>query len=225
MHPTMSPFPFFENDEQEVLYRAAVTRKQKGNPRMRERPILFSGEMVRAILDGSKTQTRRVVKGEALKWLAPEMFAPSFVADPANGVCPFGYAGDRLWVRETFRTYEGITSTSWVGEEIEPFNDRLPLALDWKTPRLKWQFAADGLDDDPDCKWRPSIHMPRWASRITLEITGVRIERMQDGGDREFWGEEQWAANPWVWVIEFRIAHPSEKPSLTSVRSTEGESE
>jgi hypothetical protein len=127
MHPTMSPFPFFENDEQEVLYRAAVTRKQKGNPRMRERPILFSGEMVRAILDGSKTQTRRVVKGEALKWLAPEMFAPSFVADPANGVCPFGYAGDRLWVRETFRTYEGITSTSWVGEEIEPFNDRLPL--------------------------------------------------------------------------------------------------
>ena len=68
----------------------------------RERPILFSGAMVRAILDNRKSQTRRVVKGTALDWLAPGMFAPSFVALPENGLSPYGYAGDRLWVRESF---------------------------------------------------------------------------------------------------------------------------
>ena len=69
---------------------------------MRELPIIFSGEMVRAILDGRKTQTRRVVKGEALEWLQPGMFTRGFVALPENKMCPYGQPGDLLWVREAF---------------------------------------------------------------------------------------------------------------------------
>lgn len=68
---------------------------------MAERPILFSGEMVRAILAGRKTQTRRVVKGAALGWLQPGVFTPEFVAHPENHLCTFGVPGDTLWVRET----------------------------------------------------------------------------------------------------------------------------
>jgi len=67
-----------------------------------------------------------------------------------------------------------------------------------------YRATDDGYHSLRYQKWRPSIHMPRWASRITLEITSVHVERLQDGGDREFWGEAKWAENPWVWVIEFK---------------------
>lgn len=69
---------------------------------MKERPILFSGAMVRALLAGTKTQTRRAVKGLALEWLQPGMFTPEYVADPDNKLCPYGAPGDRLWVRESW---------------------------------------------------------------------------------------------------------------------------
>ena len=148
--------------------------------------------MVRAILDGSKTMTRRAVKGEALKWLTESGFSPSFVADPGNSLCPYGSIGDQLWVRET-----------WKCEfPIDPRH------------RTGIQYAADGRMIVPDVaqdvvlrhahkfsKWKPSIHMPRWASRITLEITDIKVARVQDisqddataEGVEQFWetGKEQ----------------------------------
>ena len=69
---------------------------------MTERPILFAAPLVRALLAGTKTQTRRIVTGRALEWLGPDMFTPDYVADPANAMCRYGVPGDRLWVRETF---------------------------------------------------------------------------------------------------------------------------
>lgn len=132
--------------------------------------------MVRAILEGKKTQTRRVVKltdsgrvkavGKAANW---------HLEDPnAVNACPYGRAGDRLWVRETWAVEESLNAT--------------PPSKFSKWPT--W-FAADGgyLANNPKRgfhtgkprgRWRPSIHMPRWASRITLEITDVRVERLQE---------------------------------------------
>ncbi|QRI88699.1 hypothetical protein JQN63_20425 [Delftia lacustris] len=140
---------------------------------MRERPILFSGPMVRALLAGTKTQTRRVVKpqpdsthsgfpywnvgGYRASWCRSAADGGPLV--PANPLlCPYGQPGDRLWVRETFGHFE----------RNENFK-----------PGCEVFYRADGncLELEP---WRPSIHMPRWASRITLEITGVRVERLQD---------------------------------------------
>jgi hypothetical protein len=83
---------------------------------MKERPILFSGAMVRALLDGRKTQTRRVVKGTSLEWLEPKMFSPNFVAKPENYLCPFGFSGDRLWVRAT----PGLSARSGNSNAVTP---------------------------------------------------------------------------------------------------------
>ena len=128
---------------------------------MAERPILFSGPMVRAILAGNKTQTRRVVKPQ------PKI-APGF-CEMVSGLpkCPYGQPGDRLWVRETWNKYQGDS----------------------------FRFASDEMakpDYNPkDWEWRPSIHMPRVASRITLEITNIRVERVQEiseaDAQREGW--------------------------------------
>lgn len=147
---------------------------------MKERPILFSGSMVRALLAGTKTQTRRVVKPQfAADAIPVEMPA----TDPAGGWvvpghsgvwwcdaaanpddvrrCPYGQPGDRLWVRETFAP-RTLGAWSVLDQHMKPL------------------YRADA--DRPEWKriWRPSIHMPRWASRITLEITGVRVGRLQD---------------------------------------------
>jgi hypothetical protein len=190
---------------------------------MKERPILFSAPMVRAIREGRKTMTRRVVKGRALDWLDEVGFTPDFVASKDNAMCPYGKPGDRLWVRET-----------WQGPLYdEPLTDE----DDIYTPAF-CVYKADGVpkpefinsDDEMVCRWRPSIHMPRWASRITLEIVSVRVERLRDismddvfaegcmlstskDEPRDFqnlWesisGAGSWAANPWVWVVEFKRA-------------------
>ena len=175
----------------------------------KERPILFSAPMVRALLAGTKTQTRRVVK-------VPKRMEG--VTSPAGALvdfdCPYGRPGDRLWVRETF-SYDA---------KLHFRGDRGPC----------W-YWADGNPEYGDwTKPRPSIHMPRWASRITLEITGVRVERLQSiseedalaegatlhkdkdpdygyaGWYRALWesinGPDSWAANPFVWVIEFSLS-------------------
>lgn len=196
----------------------------------KERPILFSDQMVRAILDGRKTQTRRVIKGRGLwsiedaddysnrKWPGFEDEYGTWCDMP----CPYGAVGDRLWVRET-----------WLCVTGEPG----PITCSYRADHGKTEFA--GL-------WKPSIHMPRWASRITLEITGVRVERlneishhdaMQEGliewtdpprvsslhyglscadvwetnapaAFKRLWesinGAGSWALNPWVWVVEFK---------------------
>lgn len=167
---------------------------------MKERPILFCGEMVRAILEERKTQTRRVLKtqpefpfGVSKIVLVPdpwhnEAFAGTTAAGMGNtgprklqwhceafagnlvarwdGNCPYGQPGDRLWVREAF----GYAPASLPEEHAVSYrvdhkcNGWQPMRFDW--PQLT--------------VWRPSIHMPRWASRITLEIESVRVERVQD---------------------------------------------
>lgn len=159
---------------------------------VKERPILFSTPMVRALLSGAKTQTRRLVapgRGQQ-SWLTPtaihrvQRFAPSkdgwwtmAVGEPSRIVhcghemdgghigsvlCPYGVPGDRLWVRETFcpRANGALTI-----EQIQrPF-----------------YLATDEARKKPEpWRWRPSIHMPRWASRITLEVTEVRVQRLQE---------------------------------------------
>jgi hypothetical protein len=132
-----------------------------GMPSPRPRPIIFSGPMVRAITRETdpKTHTRRPVTGMALTWL--DQFLPEFVADPANHLSPYGHAGDRLWVRETFA---GDNLCGWVYRAEHPDAD----------------IAAGELDDGEQSlrRWTPSIHMPREASRLKLDVVAVRIERL-----------------------------------------------
>lgn len=151
-----------------------------------ERPILFSAPMVRAILAGTKTQTRRVVKGQALEWLRPDGFTPEFTAAPENGLCPYGQPGDRLWLRETWQyadwTDDGEPWIRYCADDGRQICANVP--DEWADRLMDtWAELSTGMNiGEPaaDRKWRPAIHMPRWASRITLEITGVRVERLQD---------------------------------------------
>lgn len=194
---------------------------------MKEYPVIFNSEMVRAILDGRKTQTRRVIKLSHERGMVNPVIRgrngeiSSISCRLAPTLCPFGQVGDRLWVRET-----------WTHESIDAEDGCY--APDYRATANGQPVAG---------KWIPSIHMPRWASRITLEITAVRVERLNDiseedakaegvkpAGDmlpdypdtfltpkgdfatasvafKRLWesiyGEESWSANPWVWVIEF----------------------
>jgi len=140
---------------------------------MRERPILFNGAMVRAILAGQKTQTRRVVKGHALDWLGKAQFTPEYVANPGNDLCPFGQPGDRLWVRETTVNVEKHGYLGPVYLESEEGRDCLNFGL---AP------APDDMTEvEPhEVTLRPSIHMPRSMCRLVLEITAVRVERLHE---------------------------------------------
>lgn len=142
---------------------------------MRERPILFNGPMVSAILAGSKTCTRRLVKGVALDWLAPGMFTPDYVASPANGCSPFGYAGDRLWVRETTeadRDTSNAVALSRYSADGEPVLHPEEAGAAFHGSIQHWSYSRDT---------RPNIHMPREMCRLVLEITDVRIERLHAG--------------------------------------------
>lgn len=198
---------------------------------MKERPILFSGPMVRAIMDGRKTMTRRVVKPQ------PEMvFDGESLSDgnayggwepklPPWSKWPY-QLGDTLWVRETWQIYDMMFDIYNGGWEVG-----YPLRIIPKTnPSYPVGICYRATEDDTEGPWRPSIFMPRWASRITLEVTGVRVERLQDITDDDAFaegivdircaGEEKrwfpalwdsingkkysWSDNPLVWVIEFR---------------------
>lgn len=192
---------------------------------MKERPVIFNGEMVRAILDGRKTQTRRAISDRQLHLIdvasqVGECYPLESGIDHANSQsyyrehCPFGQVGDRLWVRETWARYN-------IDQDAHDMAYRATTPDDW---------PKEG-------RWRPSIHMPRWASRITLEITAVRVERLNDISDGDamregcsaadmksgdcvadvfarlwasIYGTENWIANPWVWVIEFRRVRGSD---------------
>lgn len=148
---------------------------------MKERPILFSAAMVRAILSGAKTQTRRIVKhsdpyepmGENVQGEPWPMVMDEY-GDYYEKICPYGVHGDRLWVRETFvigypidGTGKHYSALAWTGADEQRDG--------------KVFYAADRFErpDEPRMPWRPSIYMPRWASRITLEVIGVRVERLQ----------------------------------------------
>jgi len=157
---------------------------------MREYPILFSAPMVRALLDGRKTQTRRLVKPQPMDGWLPEVgpYCPTMV--DKDGECypgdeifgasdenegrksPFGRPGDRLWVRETW------DFRSWATPPTNPNDIRIAYGADGEQKMLEapasWHPTVYNYE-----RWRPSIHMPRWASRLTLEITDVRVQRLQ----------------------------------------------
>lgn len=148
---------------------------------MKERPILLNGDMARAVLNGSKTQTRRILTPHQLKMIeaaahAGECYPLESGHQHANSQsyyrewCPFGLPGDRLWVRETFMDLKGTGIESTTGQ-FEGFAYRADTP-----PGSYGDMARKGYG----LKWTPSLHMPRKASRITLEITGVRVERLQD---------------------------------------------
>lgn len=198
---------------------------------MKERGIIFNSEMVCAILDGHKTQTRRIMNnqpctlsGETIS-VQQDDFNFRWAGDLHNDTsgwfsCPLGKVGDRLWVRETFKT--GVCTESTIA--------------------YKATHKPSDLEEGwyEEIKWTPSIHMPRWASRITLEITDVRVERLNDISQSDaiaegappshptidaisrecgfpdfsrswfgqtwwhIYGKKNWQDNPWVWVIEFK---------------------
>lgn len=173
---------------------------------MKERPILFSAPMVRALLSGTKTQTRRIIKPQPyidtmgnFCWdggnygqdmngrpLSDSLASPLPWCDTGKVRCPYDAPGDRLWVKETFRFTSEFddASPSRVADLCLDAGYRKPWAPlqyeanlerhDWK-----WTGTPPGHDPKPG-KTRVSIHMPRWASRITLEITRVRVERLHD---------------------------------------------
>jgi hypothetical protein len=140
---------------------------------MKHIPILFKSEMVLAILDGRKTMTRRVVKfNEAGR---VQRFGKQWHIDDPNALqaCPYGQPGDRLWVRETWRAEE-LDGWGEDGIRYRADNHFQQIENTWEAAE-KWGGAYR-----PELKWQPSIFMPRWASRITLEVVSVRVERLQD---------------------------------------------
>jgi hypothetical protein len=148
--------------------------KQASGERQKERPIIFSAPMVRAILDGRKTQTRRIITKPEFQVIDGNFYVPKdhrtlIPSDFAFCCCPYGVAGDRLWVRETWQ----------VNKVYDPLGARLIYQAMGGDVRGCVHYCADKHVDWAGRK-RPSIHMPRWASRITLEITKVRVERLQD---------------------------------------------
>lgn len=153
-----------------------------------EKAIMFSGALPGKILADEKTQTRRVVKGWPLDWLQPGMFTPEYVASPENKASPYGQPGDRLWVRETFWAFgrwetrfsekKGRDEWHFVDMTLETSQTYLHQApAGWAKPKRAGATPA----------WwkRPAIFMPRAACRIVLEITGVRVERLQDISDED----------------------------------------
>jgi len=184
-----SAFAFMDNIPLPIIKQKRVS--------MIERPILFNGEMVKAILDGRKTQTRRPVHKDLV----------GCITGKGENIVyrnPFGKTTDQLWVRETW-------TVNLTGDSKNGGLGTVPI------------YRAE--HPNAFLKWKPSIHMPRWASRIDLFITDIRIERIQDisandchregiefsfGVDphdeyRKLWDSiyKNWDENPWVWVIEF----------------------
>jgi len=141
---------------------------------VKERPILFNADMVNAILDGRKTQTRRIVKPTKDRNGSGCQLAPCEIAGEVNGgdyaLCPYGQPGDRLWVRENFLYLMHGDVTAGDIKYCASIDSRS--AAGSKNPGYWWRK-------------RPSIHMPRWASRITLEIVSVRVERLLSISDED----------------------------------------
>lgn len=196
------------------------------------KPILFNAEMVRAILAGRKTQTRRVVKQTDSGYAKePNGHRRWHLGDPdAVLASPLGQVGDRLWVRETF--IQGWKYENDIPDQYNEDGSEKPMHTWYRATDgdISW-YTDDEMRDSPP--WKPSIHMPKSASRITLEITGVRIERLQDITDADAEAEgvdflrqvpdadetltasqlfmclwdsiyKNWNSNPWVWVYEFK---------------------
>ena len=218
---------------------------------VKERPIVYSGPMVRALLAGRKTQTRRTRGLKAINedpdnwqfngfWGAEVKGQPvplaHFINKDGNEKlikCPYGVAGDWLWVRETFvELWKWDQSKSNKPEWYDEEGNCKPGTVYYRADNaISEMYDYDGTV--VDVNWRPSIHMPRWASRINHEITRVRVERAHDVSDvdaiaegvvvshpvdtplvapvhsyRSLWikinGRASWESNPWAWVIGFK---------------------
>lgn len=210
---------------------------------MNDKPILFSGPMVRALLEGRKTQTRRIIKkpNKIMGKPVPDNFEidpysikQGAIWRPKNKntggfeqSCPHGQPGDLLWVRETFWHYgkwvkNGLTKT---GKQAWKFK---PLKNPYKQERVQFvkpHYVPKNREEIGFHK-RPSIFLPRWASRITLEIKDIRVERLHDitwedakaegintnnpvldfdGLWTKINGPDSWWQNPWVWAISFDV--------------------
>lgn len=176
---------------------------------MKEHPILFSTEMVRAIRDGLKTQTRRVIKDQPS---GPDIFPPNgyetndtwffrdaYYADeqhPNIGKyvkCPYGVKGNRLWVRETWAHDDIYCKDVACGNRDHIW---------WKANENK--ITADSFAGA--ARWRPSIHMPRWASRLTLEIVDIRVERVQAITRAD--ARAEGVSHVWTWSKERNETNP-----------------
>ncbi|MDA4663936.1 hypothetical protein NY608_18840 [Enterobacter hormaechei] len=199
---------------------------------MTERGMIFNGEMVRAILDGQKTQTRRIMQVQPdtpefglrriiESSIANEIGMYFWSQEDARGIkarskqffCPFGDVGDRIWVRETW------AEAGASAPDLILYRANYPAHV---------PTHYENVPPAEDVRWTPSIHMPRWASRILLEITDVRGDQLNDISEedarsegisgssardvkeayaalwRSIYGSDSWRANPWVWVIEFK---------------------
>lgn len=223
-------------------------------PEPRERPILFKAEMVRAILARRKTQTRRIAKGGRVVGgnlpYFDNLTEKLMNGDDTEVLCPYGVAGDRLWVKETWycdhynvgnfdgtrRTYIGRTLT-----DAECIAEWRGLPMPSIAPGHMMYYRADGEAGDQfeqlelPFRWSSAMFMPRWASRLTLEMTDVRLQRLQEitaedalaegiepapdqpvieafaglwAGINGFDGPKSWATNPWVWTLSFRRLGP-----------------
>jgi len=210
----------------------------------KERPILFSGPMVSAILEGRKTMARRIMKVQPCQrpvfqdW-TNDGSGTTWTDKESIFSCPYGRPGHRLWVRESWSPDHAAFYPNFPVVYAADGDPRGHMDLD--KPRV---YSPEAKSWYP-FRWRPSIHMPRAMSRITLEVTRVRAERLQDitredakaegipeyidgvsereadefrnrstvENFHELWntinGPESWAANPWVWVVEFtKVASP-----------------
>ncbi len=153
---------------------------------MAERPILFSGAMVRALLAGTKTQTRRMADKMVRHPDLGNLYKPGAMVlerEPQHVIeraCPYGAPGDRLWVREA-HAFSAVDPDGLDWHD-DPDNWDVIYRADPNQPAGGWRDADGRVIAAP---WRPSIHMPRWASRILLEITEVRVERLQDISDAD----------------------------------------
>lgn len=221
----------------------------------KELPILFKPEMVRAILENRKTQTRRILKIQPAKGWTPDLYCTGvphlgwsnyrrrgdgvWEQDGTRYYCPYGKPGDRLWVKETFSFPRS-------------FDDRKPTQI-LPDPGIEYLAGGTTVNAEHLCdrgKWRPSIFMPRWASRIILEVKDVRVQQLHEITDADAYAEGVqvpvtprgkallcvsqkrpvpgvgavpefaalwesingkrgfgWDINPWLWRIEFEIAH------------------
>jgi len=199
---------------------------------MKHRPIIFSTPMVKAILDGRKTQTRRVMNPQPVlgkPW--KDWIVDPDVMDLPTAYCPYGIKQDRLWVKETW---------AWIDNSEFDFDAESYVEYRADNPGAKYpgEWPEEEARGNPEApKWKSSIHMPKKHARIWLEITGVRVERLQDISDEdvlhegfrmdnvsifrlgykgafaELWDsinkkKHPWSSNDWVWVLEFRKVTP-----------------
>lgn len=187
---------------------------------MTERPILFSDSMVRAILVGTKTQTRRVIAGARGAFWDHRSYTGTVERDGvlrfregSEGTivhgspevrCPYGAVGDQLWVREAWSYYGGD----------EYLYQRDPIAVSF---RASDDFGGRPI---PGGRWRPSIHMPRWASRLTLEVTSVRVERVQSISEDDARAEGVARAGGFMSTSSCWMNCGSDGPSFTTARGS-----